>query len=372
MMPIRIDCSVGDGGGGVMRTALALSIMTRTPIHLVNVRKNSSEPGLGWPHIALINGCSSWAKAEVGYCNFGSNELVFLPGTPNDYGTTMIDLDAEGTVVDVDVRARKNFKAVTDTFSGQLSNRNGCGVKGHSVVTPMIPLVNAVSGLKLVHRFVLKGGTETPGAPFLDTYDRSTASKLRRMGIKIEINAVRRGCIGIGGGEVVVDIDATRATDLGPDPAVLPQGNPDISLVLYIYGSPEYFHSCQESVIEVVSPVLDRFTTPSEVSFVFTDYPVDRMHALLIIGDGMRRVDAAVCHEEFEGQTQPWKHPMFSSILAQRLNAALGWFAGNDPRILDQLLPVMKVLNPGMSINCKPSTGHLRGVLDVIVNQFGL
>lgn len=371
MTLLRIDCSVGDGGGGVMRTALTLSVLTRTPIHLVNVRRHSSEPGLGWPHITMIRGCASWTKANVDYCHFGSTELIFWPGTPDKSGTTLIDLDGEGTVSDFDVRAQKDFKAVKDVFFGRLSNRNGCGVKGHSVVTPLIPIINAVSGLKLAQRFVLKGGTETPGAPFLDAYDRCAASRLRGMGVIIEIRPVRRGCIGIGGGEVVVDIDATRATVPGPAPTKLSQADSRVSLVFYVYGSPEYFQTFQASAAGIVSQILDKIATVDNINYVFTEYQVDRMHALMLIGNSEQCVEAAICHEEFNGQRQPWKHPMFGHILARRLDVAQQWLVSDDPRIFDQLLPAMKAFDPSMPVSCIPSTGHLQGVLGVM-KQFGM
>ena len=51
---LSIDGSMGEGGGQALRTSLALSILTRTPIHLYNVRAGRSRPGLQPQHLQSV------------------------------------------------------------------------------------------------------------------------------------------------------------------------------------------------------------------------------------------------------------------------------------------------------------------------------
>src|SRR5437763_2297013 len=90
---LTVDCSVGEGGGGAIRVALPLSIATKTPIRLVNVRaKRSAETrGVGWIHKCFIDAVCRWTGSEAEY-DWGSTEVVFWPGG-TARGPLYIDLD---------------------------------------------------------------------------------------------------------------------------------------------------------------------------------------------------------------------------------------------------------------------------------------
>ena len=58
---MEIDGAMGEGGGQVLRTSLALSLITQTPLRVVNVRAGRKRPGLRRQHVAAIE-----AAAQVG------------------------------------------------------------------------------------------------------------------------------------------------------------------------------------------------------------------------------------------------------------------------------------------------------------------
>ncbi len=59
---IRIDGSLGEGGGQILRTSLSLSLATGKPFRIDNIRSGRERPGLLRQHLTG----RSLAAAEVG------------------------------------------------------------------------------------------------------------------------------------------------------------------------------------------------------------------------------------------------------------------------------------------------------------------
>ncbi len=56
---IHIDGSLGEGGGQVLRTALALSALTGQPAQIDNIR--ARRRNRGW-HPSIWRGCAPWPR----------------------------------------------------------------------------------------------------------------------------------------------------------------------------------------------------------------------------------------------------------------------------------------------------------------------
>ncbi|MFN7275985.1 MAG: RNA 3'-terminal phosphate cyclase, partial [bacterium] len=84
---IEIDGSAGEGGGQVLRSALALSLCTRKPVKLRGIRARRPRPGLMRQHLACVNAAMQVSGAKAWGAELGSCELVFEPGPvrPGDY-----------------------------------------------------------------------------------------------------------------------------------------------------------------------------------------------------------------------------------------------------------------------------------------------
>ncbi len=94
---IKIDGSKGEGGGQIIRTALALSVLTGRGFKAENIRKGRDKPGLKNQHMYCIKALKELCNAKVDGDNVGSEELLFLPG---DLGakTLMIDIGTAGSI----------------------------------------------------------------------------------------------------------------------------------------------------------------------------------------------------------------------------------------------------------------------------------
>src|SRR5580658_2588826 len=76
---ITIDGSAGEGGGQILRTSLALSLVTGKPFRIVNIRAGWSKPGLLRQHLTAVQAATQIGAAVSDGAEIGSRELVFRP-----------------------------------------------------------------------------------------------------------------------------------------------------------------------------------------------------------------------------------------------------------------------------------------------------
>src|SRR5438132_11452979 len=76
---ITIDGSEGEGGGQILRTALALSLVTGRPFRIENIRAGRRKPGLLRQHLTAVHAASQVGGARVSGAELQSRELSFEP-----------------------------------------------------------------------------------------------------------------------------------------------------------------------------------------------------------------------------------------------------------------------------------------------------
>ncbi len=94
---IQIDGNYLEGGGQIVRTAVALSVITNQPIEVTNIRKGRDKSGLKNQHLHAITALKELCNAEVEGLELGSQKLVFKPNQSKSK-TLNVDVGTAGSI----------------------------------------------------------------------------------------------------------------------------------------------------------------------------------------------------------------------------------------------------------------------------------
>lgn len=166
-----IDGSQGEGGGQVLRTSLALSMVTRTPFRIERIRAGRANPGLLRQHLTGVQAAAEICGATVRGAELGSKQLAFEPS---------------------EVRAGDYQFSIGTAGSTTL------------VLQTILPALLTAKGPSTL---VLKGGTHNPAAPPFDFLERVFLPLINRMGPRVSAVLKRHGFFPAGGGYMSVVID---------------------------------------------------------------------------------------------------------------------------------------------------------------------
>jgi RNA 3'-terminal phosphate cyclase (ATP) len=171
---ITIDGSFGEGGGQILRTSLALSLVTGKPFCMENIRANRSKPGLLRQHLTAVNAAAEISGAQVEGNSIGALKLSFVPKV---------------------VKAGTYHWAIGTAGSTTLVLQ---------AVLPCLLTAGAASEL------VLEGGTHNPHAPSFDFLAKAFLPVIELMGPKVTAKLERPGFYPAGGGKFTVSIEPAK------------------------------------------------------------------------------------------------------------------------------------------------------------------
>lgn len=168
---IELDASAGEGGGQLVRLAVALSAITGKAVRLANVRGRRERPGLGHQHLAAVRAVAAQCDARCEGLALGSRVLTFEPRAQAAGGERRVDVGTAGSVT--------------------------------LVLQALVPVLIGASGPS---RVTVSGGTDVRQAPTWDYFAEVLLRLLARMGLRVEAGVSRRGYFPGGGGEVWVEV----------------------------------------------------------------------------------------------------------------------------------------------------------------------
>lgn len=311
-----VDGSRGEGGGQVARVALALAAATRTPVRVVNVRANRTEPGLKAGHLAAVRALAQLCDGEVEGDEMGSREVALRPGVVTG-GDHEFHIETAGPVT--------------------------------LLLQALLP---AMAASRQPFTLRLRGGTNVAWSPQWDDFVHVHVPLLRRLGVDVETTLLRRGFFPQGGGEVEARVqtpglnrvDLTELGELRAIRAVVPS-----------HGLPR--HVMERAGLSIAEAFQDVRKVDVETDFhrgpgtgMAVALRAERAHTVLgadAVGRRGTRVEDVVAQA------------------AAELKADLRAGVGVDLHQADQL-PVFMALAGGGSYTCRHLTPHARTVLDLL------
>ncbi len=168
---LTIDGSFGEGGGQILRSSLALSLVTGRPCRLENIRARRQKPGLLAQHLTAVRAAAAIGGATLEGAALGSRTLIFRPGqiVPGEYEFSI-----------------------------------GTAGSATLVLQAVLPALITAGGPS---RLTLAGGTHNPHAPPYDYLCEVFVPLVNRMGPHISMTLERPGFYPAGGGRFTVEIE---------------------------------------------------------------------------------------------------------------------------------------------------------------------
>jgi len=166
-----LDGAAGEGGGQILRTSLALSMITGEPFRLENVRAGRARPGLQRQHLAAVFAAAKVSRAMLDGAHLGSQELWFQPG-PVTHGEFEFDIGSAGS----------------------------CTLLLQAIL-PALWLADGASWVRVI------GGTHNEMAPPFEFFSLSYLPLLNRLGAAAEATLIKPGYYPEGGGEIELRVE---------------------------------------------------------------------------------------------------------------------------------------------------------------------
>src|SRR3989344_563255 len=167
---IQLDGNYGEGGGALVRTALALSTLTGKSFEIKDIRKSRPNPGLKPQHLTAIESLKQISDAKTSEIELGSTELRFIPGKIKK-GIYHFDIGTAGSITLL-------LQAL------------------------ILPSLFAPGKITLY----IKGGTCGKWQASVDYLQNILLPHLQRFVEKIDLKITKRGYYPKGGGEIKLEI----------------------------------------------------------------------------------------------------------------------------------------------------------------------
>ena len=313
---LELDGAQGEGGGQVLRTALALSLCLQVPVRLFNIRARRRRPGLQRQHLAAVRAAAAVGRAEVEGAVLGSQTLAFRPRTVQP-GRYRFDIGTAGSTT--------------------------------LVLQTVLPALVTAPGPS---RIELCGGTHNPLAPPFEFLQRAFVPLLERMGPRVTLALKRPGFYPAGGGRLraeIAPVERLRPLELAdPGPVV------EVSATALLSHLPEHIGRRELETVRrglALAPRhlhLERVDAAGPGNVVFVEAR-RRKVTEIFTGFGRRGVPAEQVAEEAVAQARAW----------------LGSGAAVDPFLADQLLLPLALAGGGRYTTTAP-TRHATTNMDVI------
>ena len=315
---IELDGSFGEGGGALVRTALALSAYTGKSFEVKNIRAGRKVPGLKAQHLSAIEILKELCDAKTNEIAIGTTSLRFIPNKIKS-GIFEVDIGTAGSI---------------------------------SLVLQALILPSMFAPGKVT--LIIKGGTCGKWQASVDYIQNVLFPHLQRFA-KLELKVLKRGYFPRGGGEVKVEITPHK----GATKIVL-EDRGDLEQVK---GRINLSKELEENEVgeRILHTIKGAFDVPTrvEVEYVQSDSIGGDVILWAVFGDGSIRLGANSLVEKRKSSEEVGK----AAVAALQKEIGTGFPV--DHFLADQLIPFMGLL-PGSIIDTNIASDHLKTNIYVV------
>jgi RNA 3'-terminal phosphate cyclase (ATP) len=312
---LTIDASKGEGGGQVVRSALALSLATGIPFALERIRAGRRNAGLGPQHVVAVQAACAASEGTSDGATEGSPRFTFKPRRLAG-GQLTFDVGGKGSAV-----------LVTQT---------------------LLPALLRAPGPSEI---VVHGGTHMPAAPAFDHFAEAYLGVLRKLGADVKTELWRHGFPPEGAGAM--------RTWVSPRP---------LGRLELLERGRVLARRATAKVAKMSRGIAEREITVLEnrLRWGKSAYVVDEVEALSkgnVVVVTLRHTDVTVVDYELGNREDPAE--VYANALADRLDVFLATDIPVDSHLADQIvLPL--ALAGGGRFRTVEATPHLLTQLDVV------
>lgn len=177
---LDIDGSHGEGGGQLLRTAVALAAITGREVTVRDIRAKRAKPGLAPQHVVAVRAVAALCRGRVEGLSLRSREVRLAPGALTG-GEYRFDIGTAGSI--------------------------------SLVLQAILPVMTMSAATTTV---TVTGGTDVRQAPPVDYLRHVLLPLLARMGIRVELDVIHRGYYPRGGGEARISVMPVPSHRLQP------------------------------------------------------------------------------------------------------------------------------------------------------------
>jgi len=167
---VEIDGSFGEGGGQILRTSLALSLITGRPLQITRIRAGRKKPGLAAQHVRAVEASCAVCRGQVEGASLGSTEIAFVPS-----------------------------QVVPGQYTFEIGTAGATSLVLHTLYLPLA-LAGGPSEL------TIRGGTHVAWSPSFHYLRDQWRPALALIGLDVEIEIRRAGYYPKGGGEILARV----------------------------------------------------------------------------------------------------------------------------------------------------------------------
>jgi len=172
---LEVDGSKKSGSGTILRISVALATILNQELHIYNIRKKRSSPGLRPQHLEAVLTAAKLSNAEIKGAELGSEEIWFTP---------------------------------REIQGGSIEAEIGTAGSIPMLILTVLPICQYAD--KRVNLNILNGGTDVRHAPTINYIKHILLPNLRKMGVEASLKIDAYGYYPKGRGKVRLQVDPSR------------------------------------------------------------------------------------------------------------------------------------------------------------------